>query len=257
MDNLFGNKGTGSEGLSGHFYDLKQSRGGTPTGMASPAGEAVNPWSAENNRYSGIVREFTARWDESLLAGYYRSPAKLTTYHFLLPYMSADEAPRAFGAGRDVEPRRWLIHYKGEVKAPRRMAFRFVGAGDDVLVVRFNKRVVLDASASAPGEYSEWPRVEELGRLTGPDSAPLQAGSWVQVQEGSVYPMEVLLGEKPGGGFAAFLLVQERGVEYAPRPDNRGPALPLFQAVPAKTARYEPERNGPTMAAAPLAFDPP
>ena len=60
----------------------------------------------------------------------------------------------------------------------------------------------------------------------------------VQVTGGQSYPMEVLIGEWPGGDFKAYLMIQKEGVEY--EKDAKGnPILPIF-----KVASGQPQSGG-------------
>lgn len=43
-----------------------------------------------------------------------------------------------------MKPSRWIAIYRGKVRAPKSGTFRFVGAGDDVIAVRFNNQNVFD-----------------------------------------------------------------------------------------------------------------
>ena len=57
--------------------------------------------------------------------------------------MSSANVPQALGCN-DVRPSTWCCVYSGYVKAPFTGKFRFLGFGDDFLVIRFGQQVVLD-----------------------------------------------------------------------------------------------------------------
>jgi hypothetical protein len=158
-----------------------------------------------------------------------------------------------------VQPKQWFVVYRGTVQAPKSGRFRFVGAGDDVLTVRFNNRLVFDygytmaATGGGPGAISEQSyqqdrnsdAIRDFKRLS-PMPVPsvtyqyagtrainralggLAVGPEFEVREGVGYPIEILISEIPGGIFSTALLIQEEGVTY--QKDAGGlPILPLFR----------------------------
>jgi hypothetical protein len=177
-------------------------------------------------------------WNESHLTKYFSGPNPLYTTQIFIPKIDADQGPRAFNLSR-VQPKMWVIHYKGSVIPTESGTYRFVGMGDDVLVVRFNGRVVLDCgpmnpSGKGPRDFyaseglqlkSDMPWYKGLGR-----------GDTFQVNAGENYPMEVLLGEWPGGDFKAWLLLEKDGVQY--EKDSKGnPILPIFKLQASEVAK--------------------
>src|SRR5205807_6940761 len=63
----------------------------------------------------------------------------------------------------------------------------------------------------------------------------LGVGDPVQVTGGQSYPMEILLGEWPGGDFKAFLMIEKDGVQY--EKDAKGnPILPIFKIAASEVA---------------------
>jgi hypothetical protein len=63
------------------------------------------------------------------------------------------------------------------------------------------------------------------------------------VQVGSYYPMEILIGEQPGGEFFADLLVEKDGV--ADKKEGHGsPLLPIFRVAEGKMPTL---KSGQTM----------
>jgi hypothetical protein len=225
---LFGAK-FGANGLVGTFYDLKQDRDRDPTKMMGPAPDNIGPQNA------GAVVEFVkqvhafvdGRWSEQKLRAYYQAPDKLIGTQFFIPNRSANAAPAAYGVADKVRPSRWVAHYKGRVKAPVTGKFRFVGFGDDLLVVRWDNKVALDAGYDAPSidgvtvvheadaervydDFSGRPRIPHIPYLkTPPGGGPrFRAGPWIDVVAGTSYGMEVLVGETPGGAFFCYLGIE-------------------------------------------------
>jgi hypothetical protein len=207
-------RGANSAGLIGTFYDLKQTQGGQPTGM-SPG------------KYSQTVLEFTQRWDAGDLARYFKGPEQLALNQLYIPAMKATEGPKAFNLEKEVQPRMWLVHYKGTVVPPKGGRFRFVGHGDDLVIVRFDKKVVLCAAQHDAGKLTDWTPSESRRPYPGSGRAGLLPGDWVSVTGGQAYPIEILIGERPGSGVWFILLLEESGAKY--QEVNGFPVLPLFR----------------------------
>jgi len=108
--------------------------------------------------------------------------------------------------------------------------FRFSGFGDDVLLVRVNGEVVLNASyGDTRTELCDWERQDEdyqyyMGH------AQAAVGIWFVLDPGVPAVREVLIGEVPGGQFCAYLVVEDESVDYA---ENRQgmPILPIFKTA--------------------------
>ena len=143
---LFGLSTAGS-GLPGTFFDLKQ----TPNRQPTPIGESSTRILLKSalKEYQIAVTDFVANGmnDGTLISRYFKGPTQLYAPQIFIPRMNAKEGPKAFNLASQVEPSRWLIHYKGAVLAPESGTYRFVGVCDDVLVVRFNGKIVLDCGS--------------------------------------------------------------------------------------------------------------
>ena len=247
LKNPFGMLGGSKEALIGNFYDLKQTKDKKPTGF-------------DESQTLKVLSDFVTKdnWNPRKLDDYFKAPNTLYQTKFYIPIMSAALAPEAFGCGKDVQPVFWVAHYRGMVVAPRSGRFRFVGRADNVMVVRFNRKVVLDG-----GDYSArlgksiWDassisvlagtsgdREQEKEMRRGGYDIPVKSyryptsgqynerggvmvGKDFTVKEGTKYPVEILLSEL-GGLFGASLMIEEEGVEY--KKDSAGmPILPLFR----------------------------
>ena len=200
------------DGLTGRFYDLKQDRFRKPTGL-------------HMDGYAETVRSFVARgWKDADLARFYRSPSTLGIYQFFIPNTDAEDGPKAFRTDKEVAPTMWLAHYRATVVAPETGRYHFVGAGDDVMLVGFDGRLVLDRcwnlkikDAAANYNYG----------YTGIPNG-FARGDAIDVVKGRSYPIDVLIGEEPGGKMFAFLFLEKEGATY--RHDARGnPILPVFR----------------------------
>lgn len=193
-------------GLTGVFYDLKQTKNRKPTDMAATANET-----AAAARNKAVVEKFVRSWNPNLLREYYSAPNALVVNQLFIPKLLADEAPKAFKVEKECEPRHWLIHYQGQIVAPRDGTFRFAGSCDDFLVVRCNKENVLDGSVL---DQKVVPEVNESLNAGPAPVGPIATGKWIKMRKGETLSLEVLIGENPGGAFSCFLMMEEQGVEH-------------------------------------------
>lgn len=209
MDLFGSDRSMGSE-LEGTFYDLKQTKDGKPIKQ-------------NHNKYRAALAHFCGSWKESRLDDYFQAPAKKYATFFMTPFMPASEGPKAFGVDNVVKPSYWAAVYKGRIAAPETGYYRFCGLGDDVMVVRVRRRVVLDACyhsssgkvtdwKSDADENFKWPMVR-LDRKT-IQYERMVIGDWIKLTKGKPEDIEILLGEVGGGDCYFKLMVQQRGVKY-------------------------------------------
>lgn len=245
--NPFGMLSMTPDALVGTFYDFKQTSDREPTNMT-------------DNEMRQEIRKIAKRgFTEKSFEKYFKAPAKLYQTKLSIPNMRAESAPAAFDVQNEVQPKRWAVVYRGAVKAPKSGKFRFVGAADDVLVVKFNNKLVFDygytlaCSEGNGGSMSEENYEKNKSsdavkdfRRSSPMPLPtltykyaatqklnkdlngLAIGPEFEVTEGSIYPIEIFISEVPGGFFSASLLIEEKGVTYEKDPAGF-PILPLFR----------------------------
>ena len=209
--------------LMGMLYDLKQTQDHKPT--------TVDP-----GTYSNVVDDYLSRgWDESVLERYYRVSRPLYTTQIFIPNMDAGLAPAAFGAQKTVKPSRWIIHYKGQVSAPESGTYRFWGIADDVMAAAVNgKTEVVGNRFDTHLPKTGWKSPEREGGFEGDGN--LKAGDWFTVRAGEIVDLDVIIGERPGGVFNAFLMIEKQGASYPT--DRRGKLiLPIFQVAPYNTPK--------------------
>ena len=203
---LFGAK-VGTNGLVGTFYDLKQTPSHKATECAPQSGIGA---------YREAVRDFfESGWSPTKFSKYYKAPEPLIAGQLFIPSRSANAAPEAYGVEKEVKPSRWVVHYKGTVEVPQSLPFRFVGTGDDWLLVRWDKKIALDDGyetyLAGGGNYKDFGvKVTQEYKV---DRRPgglhrLKAGPWIQVTKGTKVPVEVLIGETPGGVFDCYLAIE-------------------------------------------------
>jgi hypothetical protein len=196
---FFGSTQAKGASLIGIFYDLKQDQKGNPK---------------KNTPYSAVITQFINQgWDEAVLNQYYRASTPLYTTQIFIPYIDAKSAPSAFNVEDRVKPSQWVIHYKGQVSSSVAGTFRFLGLSDDLLIVAVNGKTVLIAP-HPNGKYPgiDWKPTE--GPATSAPSGPIKFGTWFTVAKDEVIDLDVLIGEWPGGGFAAWLQFEQQGVTY-------------------------------------------
>ncbi|MFZ4777344.1 MAG: hypothetical protein ACOYM3_18405, partial [Terrimicrobiaceae bacterium] len=61
----------------------------------------------------------------------------------------------------------------------------------------------------------------------------MRAGDWITWKAGQVVDLDVMIGERAGGVFCAFLLIEKRGETY--EQVDGSPVLPVFQLAPFQT----------------------
>lgn len=217
-------KGGGS--LTGHLYDLKQLKNGTPSKL-----EQDHAYPAE------IARFVNGGFNESAFDKYFVGPNPLFTTQIFIPKIQSEQGPLAFGVGGRVQPKMWVVVYKGNVVPTESGTYHFVGVCDDILVVRFNGRVVLDSGSMTPSGHGPQKFYAGDGlKLESKKGMEWYKGSGrgdpFQVTASESYPMEVMIGEWPGGDFKAWLQIEKDGVEY--EKDSKGvPILPIFKLAPS------------------------
>lgn len=213
---IFGeNQPTGND-LEGTFYDLKRRRGG---------GRIVL---SRDEFLTAAGRFVRSDWNPSALARYYRAPQKLYATTIMVPPILSVLAPSAFNEP-EVEGLNWLVHYKGKLVHPEPIRFRFWGSADDVLVVRVDEKIVLNACWPGTEHYfSDWNHAPAGNRTYSMGNQTAVIGRWIILEPGKALDMEVLIGEQPGGIFNAMLCVEVEGVRYE-KNEFGGPVLPMFK----------------------------
>jgi len=246
--NPFGMLSRNPTGLVGTFYDLKQDTDRKSTGIS-------------NERTLEVIRDFVTRgWKESMLSkSYFQAPQKLSQTKIYIPAIRAEGAPAAFNCEKEVQPSRWIIVYRGSVTPAKAGRYRFVGAADDVLVVRFNDKHVFDhgyfggtTGMRLSGNMVKVLKGEEKDRdrerslKDSPMKIPvgfynydstrnqnqsiggLAVGPWFEARPGVEYPIDILLSEIPGGIFSAALMIEREGDSYE-KASTGAPILPVFR----------------------------
>ena len=236
---MFGFHNSSAGGLTGELYDLKQ----------TPARQETN---VDNKKYGEVVGDFIKRgWPEGMLRQYFKAPRALYVAQILIPDIDANLAPQAFQVEKEIKPQRWVALYKGRVAAPESGTFHFVGGADDILFVKFNGRTVLNGSWAGSGELGGDDEDKKLGTKTEarynydwPQPGGFAKGEAFTVESGQTYPIEILIGEWPGGRSHFVLLVEKNGQTYEKGPHG-SPILPAFRVADVKPPKLEPKQTLP------------
>ncbi len=220
---FFGLRGTG-DGLIGTFYDFKRDEHGKPTGLKAWGGGKGD---GGRKTYTDILKDFvnSSAWKVPSSHKHFTSKARLTSKAFFFPAIHDDEAGKAFQTP-EAGPGMWVAHYAGMVTPPVTGRYRFVGWGDNVMIVGLNGKVVLDASDIG---YVDRSRAHK-GAVSFPKkgSTPMFEGDWFALSANMAVKIDILLGDE-GGIFCAGLHIQKEGESYS---SGKGgvPTLPLWLA---------------------------
>ena len=207
---VFGSAQRSAGALIGILYDFKQTQKREPVTM-------------DRHIFEKAVAQFiNGGWDEGMLNEYYRVPRALYATELLIPTIDADTAPRAFGVEKTVEPRTWMVHYKGQAAAPSDGAYRFLGDADDFVAVAVNGETVLVSTTAGTHLQVKWFAREADVQFHGKHGGKYVAGDWINLRAGQPVDLDIITGESPGGQFRCMLAVQKKGV-------NNGDEMPPFQ----------------------------
>ena len=169
---LFGSGSSIGNDFVGTFYDLKRKANGNSAEIGK-------------DDFKVIVGDFIQKgWDTRRLAKYYQSPKKPYASSFMVPTVISAFAPRAFG-----EPETggwcWMVHYKGDLVHAEGITFRFWGQADDILLVKVDGKVVLNASwPDTEYEYSKWISDDSQARVHLMGNNLSVPGEWITLEPG-------------------------------------------------------------------------
>lgn len=224
----FGVSSKNSNSLVGQFYDLKRNR----SGSLLNGDKTMTP-----DKYRDELIKFVkGGWGESFFNQYFKGPKKLYATQIFFPRIDSHEGPKSFGSPNADPPGLWVALYKGQVSPPESGKYHFVAAGDDVMYVKFNGRLVLD-NCMYKNE-----QVNALDKYKYPDfnkkneqfvDSKFAKSLTVDVKAGEFYDIQVLIGDQVPLDVWAFLLIEKEGAEYKKAPGG-APILPPFRLVREK-----------------------
>lgn len=212
--NPFGTKG--GAGLVGTFYDFKRDQRNKPTGVKfGSEGEAD---------YTSIVKGFIKRttWAPPSKHKHFTADTKLRSKAFTYYLMPDTNAAKAFQCP-DSGPGMWVAHYTGRVKVTETGTYRFVGWGDNCMVIGFDSKVVFDSSF---WHFTGSPRELVGNGVPEHPTLPIYSGEWIELRKGQSIKVDVLIGDA-GGVFTVGALIQKKDAPLT-RAANGIPNLPMF-----------------------------
>jgi len=154
--------------LPGVFYDLKQTSDGKTTYLLEmQEGRQFNRlrtmvyvWNlSDTSGTESVMVPFLKRFVVSNwpyrtdsagnlfyreFSQFFRSPVNPDKSYFYQPLIPSESAPKTFSGDESISNAGWIGINSGYVIAPFTGKFRFVGYGNDALVVRFDSQIVLD-----------------------------------------------------------------------------------------------------------------
>lgn len=202
--------------LTGRFYDLKMDRSRKPLPEAS-----YQKMFVDSNFSAAAFQQC------------YMAKVPLYASHLLIPNLESVEAPKAFGAEKDIREDSFVVHYTGYVAPLTSMTVRFAGYGDDWLIVGIDGKVTLDGSYNTyhGGTATAW-RSSEPGVFIFSQNK-FCYGDWIEWKANEFKRIDILIGDaiaKPPaiGKTSAALYIQVKGKNYEKLP-NGILKLPLFQ----------------------------
>lgn len=232
-----GKGGMGSGGkipssFAGYLWDMKRTAEGKPSAYETPSGNS-QVLEFESTFYNKT-------WNTAMLSPYFRAKMQLFSTCFFMPNCRDEEAVHAYDpqGKQGLKKSRWVALYRAKVKAPETGTFRFVGAADTVMAVRFDGKNVLACGLHnlRNATWNEWldkpdvkkkrPLVEYDGTEAWNESmGGFEVGDQFDVKKDEWYEMQVLISEIGGGEFGFCLLIEEMSPNQAPTKNGK----PLYQ----------------------------
>ena len=218
--------------FAGYFWDLKRTVNGKPSAYEGAiSNEQVLEF--ESNFYN-------KGWDLGMLVMFMQARMPLYSTCFFMPNCKDEEAVHAYDptGKQGLKKSRWLVVYRAKVKAPTSGTFRFVGAADTVMAVRFDGRNVVACGLHnlRNATWNDWltaadikkerPLVQYKGiEVWNESMGGFEIGDPIKVEAGKWYEMQVMISEIGGGEFGFCLLIDEEGEEKKTIKEGK----PLFQ----------------------------
>lgn len=219
--------------IEGTVYDLKFGADGTtPTGISSET-------------FQEVVKKMIANClRPTLFTNYHRLDERLVASSFYAPAKQIPEDLEACFQKWSIKPEFLLIHYSGSFASPLDGEYRFVGAGDDSLLVLVDGQLQLEGNRNADKRFSESNFLEGADvrgffspKASGGDpKTKLRIGKWMALRSKQPHQLDILLvhqGEPGDRGFdsiAYALLIEKQGVKYRTQRvgGQASPVLPPF-----------------------------
>jgi hypothetical protein len=212
---VFGLRDSRASNLVGEYYDLKRDQNGQLNGMT------------KEQFPEDVIRFVKSGWNESRLQNYYKGTRKLYATQIFFPRIDSHEGPKAFGVEQNDEPPgMWVARYRGRVSPPETGTYRFVAAGDDIMYIRFDGKLVIDhclynRSVLKEPQIYTYPSFHYV-------SHGFARGEPMRLMAGQYYDIDILVGDYVPIDMWAFILIEKEGTTY--QTDEGGaPILPVFR----------------------------
>jgi hypothetical protein len=220
--------------LEGTLYDLKFSPSGKALGGDAPAriAQIQKAFETMDRGWTGAKAMLDARYRQAEL--------KLYASNIFIPPRNAAEATKAFECEKEIQAPGWLAYYEGNFSPPVTGKYRFVGLGDDIMVVAVGGKTVLstfwpNSKLNVTRFEPDWlpkdaKKTDGAGLRFPPHGGGRYAGEWLELRKGQAYRIQITFGESYGGLFSAALLIEQQGVTYPTA--GRDTQLPIFMLEP-------------------------
>jgi hypothetical protein len=231
--------------LEGTLYDLKFSPSGKALGADAPAriAQIQKVFETMDRNWSGTKAVLDSRYRQAEL--------KLYASNIFIPPRNAAEATKAFECEKEIQAPGWLAYYEGNFSPPVTGKYRFVGLGDDIMVVAVGGKTVLSAfwpnsKLNVTRYEPDWlpkdaKKTDGAGLRFPPHNGGRYAGEWLELRKGQSYRMQIAFGESYGGLFSAALLIEQQGVNYPSA--GRDTQLPIFMLEPLTPEEIQLKRS--------------
>ena len=219
--------------LKGALFDLKRSRDGKSVYCTIASGDAGKR-KEELHKAVGILAN-NGFDSKKLSQRYFEAETKLNANQVYIykdaqtkNFIRAEAATAAFaGADGNVpfEAPGWMVVYEGEITPQETGEYRFVGMGDDVMLVGIDRKPVFYAYWPGEGHGNAirepagagWEPKDHCktdGKGTGSGNSVqhhLFKGSWMKLNKGRKYKICIAFGEGAGGYAGAVLGIEKKG----------------------------------------------
>ncbi|MEY2750478.1 MAG: hypothetical protein RLZZ550_449 [Verrucomicrobiota bacterium] len=231
--------------LEGTLYDLKFSPSGKALGGDAPAriAQIQKAFETMDRGWTGAKAMLDARYRQAEL--------KLYASNIFIPPRNAAEATKAFECEKEIQAPGWLAYYEGNFSPPVTGKYRFVGLGDDIMVVAVGGKTVLstfwpNSKLNVTRFEPDWlpkdaKKTDGAGLRFPPHGGGRYAGEWLELRKGQAYRIQITFGESYGGLFSAALLIEQQGVSYPTA--GRDTQLPIFMLEPLTAEEIQLKRS--------------
>jgi len=231
--------------LEGTLYDLKFSPTGKALGGDAPAriAQIQKAFETMDRGWTGAKAMLDARYRQAEL--------KLYASNIFIPPRNAAEATKAFECEKEIQAPGWLAYYEGNFSPPVTGKYRFVGLGDDIMVVAVGGQTVLstfwpNSKLNVTRFDPDWlpkdaKKTDGAGLRFPPHGGGRYAGEWLELRKGQAYRIQITFGESYGGLFSAALLIEQQGVTYPTA--GRDTQLPIFMLEPLTPEEIQLKRS--------------